>query len=182
MRNRDAATALTALQRAAELAPRTALHQFELGEHYRVSGKPGEAIRLYRQALALEPGAAIVRITLAGTLALTGNVRAALGEVDQAVAGAGDNLQALLAAALAYRDLKQVDAAIRTLRRAQALRPGDLKIQAFLRELYTSQVRPWHFRMMNDAARNRAYDAAIRRAVGRTPTCWRSAPAPACSR
>ena len=116
MRNRDAAAAFTALQRAAELAPRTALHQFELGEHYRVTGKPGEAIRLYRQALALEPGAAIVRITLAGTLALTGNVRAALGEVDQAVAGAGDNLQALLAAALAYRDLKQVDAAIRTLR------------------------------------------------------------------
>jgi type III protein arginine methyltransferase len=166
MRNRDAATALTALQRAAELAPRTALHQFELGEHYRLAGKPGEAIRLYRQALALEPGAAIVRITLAGTLALTGNVRAAIAEVDQAVAGAGDNLQALLAAALAYRDLKQVDAAIRALRRAQALRPGDLKIQAFLRELYTSQVRPWHFRMMNDAARNRAYDAAIRRAVG----------------
>ncbi len=166
MRNRDAATALTALQRAAELAPRAALHQFELGEHYRMTGKPAEAIRLYRQALALEPGAAIVRITLAGMLALTGNARAAVGEVDQAVAGAGDNLQALLAAALAYRDLKQVDAAIRTLRRAQALRPGDLKIQAFLRELYTSQVRPWHFRMMNDAARNRAYDAAIRRAVG----------------
>jgi type II protein arginine methyltransferase len=166
MRNRDAAGAFTALQRAAELAPRTALHQFELGEHYRMTGKPADAIRLYRQALALEPGAAIVRITLAGTLALTGNVRAALGEVDQAVAGAGDNLQVLLAAALAYRDLKQVDAAIRTLRRAQALRPGDLKIHAFLRELYTSQVRPWHFRMMNDAARNRAYDAAIRRAVG----------------
>src|SRR5262249_27444265 len=78
----------------------------------------------------------------------------------------GDNLQALLAAALAYRELKRVDAAIRTLRRAQALRPADLKIQAFLRELYTSQVRPWHFRMMNDADRNRAYDAAIRRAVG----------------
>ena len=168
MRNRDAATALTALQRAAELAPRTALHQFELGEHYRMSGKPGEAIRLYRQALALEPSAAIVRIALAGMLALTGNARAAIAEIDQAVAGAGDNLQALLAGALAYRDLKQVDAAIRTLRRAQALRPGDLKIQAFLRELYTSQVRPWHFRMMNDAARNRAYDAAIRRAVGPT--------------
>src|SRR6266850_904778 len=168
MRRRDPAAALTALQRAAELAPRVAVHQFELGEHYRLRGKPAEAIQLYRQALALDPGAAIVRITLAGVLALTGNGRAAIGEVDQAVAGAGDNLQALLAGALAYRDLKEVDAAIRTLRRAQTLRPGDLKIQAFLRELYTSQVRPWHFRMMNDTSRNRAYDAAIRRAVGPT--------------
>jgi len=168
MRNRDPATALTALQRAAELAPQVALHQFELGEHYRLAGRPAEAIRLYRQALALEPGAGIVRIALAGVLALTGNARAAIAEIDQAVAAAGDNLQALMAGALAYRDLKQVDAAIRTLRRAVALRPDDLKIQAFLRELYTSQVRPWHFRMMNDAARNRAYDAAIRRAVGPT--------------
>jgi len=33
MRNRDPAAALTALQRAAELAPRAAVHQFELGEH-----------------------------------------------------------------------------------------------------------------------------------------------------
>jgi len=168
MRNRDSGGAFTALQRAAELAPRAALHQFELGEHYRMVGKPADALRLYRQALALEPGAAVVRIAMAGVLAHTGNARAAVAEVDQAVAGAGENLQALMAAAVAYRDLKQADAAIRTLRRAQALRPADLKIQAFLRELYTSQVRPWHFRMMNDAARNRAYDAAIRRAVGPT--------------
>jgi Flp pilus assembly protein TadD len=166
MRNRDPATALVALQRAAELAPRTALHQFELGEHYRLTGKVAEAIRLYRQALALDPRATVARIALAGVLVATGNARAALGELDQAVAGAGDNLQTLLAAAIAYRDLKQTDAAIRALRRAQALRPADLKIQAFLRELYTSQVRPWHFRMMNDATRNRAYDAVIRRAVG----------------
>src|SRR5262249_59119396 len=108
---------------AGEWARRTALHQLERGEHSRLTGKPAEAIRLYRQALALEPGAVIVRIALAGVLAHTGNGRAALAEVDQAVAGAGDNLQALLAAALAYRDLKHVDAAIRTLCRAQALRP-----------------------------------------------------------
>jgi type II protein arginine methyltransferase len=31
--------------------------------------------------------------------------------------------------------------------------------------MQTSQVRPWHFRMMNDRPRNRAYDAALRRAV-----------------
>src|SRR4249920_27318 len=45
MRRRDPAAALTALQRASELAPRAAVHQFELGEHYRLGGKPAEAIR-----------------------------------------------------------------------------------------------------------------------------------------
>ena len=165
MRGRDAAAALAALQTAARLAPQAPLHQFDLAEHYRMTEQPAEAVRHYRQALALEPKAAMVRIALAGMLALTGQPRGALSELHQAVADAGNNLPALLAAAIAYRDMRQPDAAIRCMRQALALRPGDLNIEALLRDTLTSQIRPWHFRMMNDAARNRAYDAAIRRAV-----------------
>lgn len=166
MRSRDPSAALAALQTAAGLAPKAALHQFDLAEHFRASGQPAEAIRHYRSALALDPKAAPVRIALAGVLASTGQARAALAELDQAVAEGGDNLPMLIAAALAYRDLRQPDAAIRGLQRALDLRPGDLNIQALLRDMLTGQVRPWHFRMMHDEARNRAYDAAIRRAVG----------------
>jgi type II protein arginine methyltransferase len=166
MRRGDAAAALRSLETAARLAPRVPVHQFDLGEHYRMSGQPAEAIHHYRQALVLDPSAALVRIALAAMLALTGQGRSAVSELDQAVASAGENLPALLAAALAYRDFKHADAAIRTVQRALALRPGDLNIEALLRDMLTSQVRPWHFRMMNDADRNRAYDAAIRRAVG----------------
>jgi tetratricopeptide (TPR) repeat protein len=166
MRGRDATGALVAFQAAARLAPQAPVHQFDLAEHYRMSGQPAAAVRHYRQALALEPKAAMVRIALAGMLALAGQVRGALSELHQAVADAGNNLPALLAAAIAYRDMRQPDAAIRCLRQALALRPGDLNIEALLRDILTSQIRPWHFRMMNDAARNRAYDAAIRRAVG----------------
>jgi tetratricopeptide (TPR) repeat protein len=166
MRRRDPEAALEALQRAARLAPEAAVHQVDLAEHYKMSGQLAESIRHYQQALRLEPRAAMARISLAGMLAVTGQVAAALNEIDQAVAGAGNNLTVLISAALAYRDLKQADAAIRNLRRALALRPDDLGIRALLRDLLTSQVRPWHFRMMNDAARNQAYDAAIRRAVG----------------
>jgi type II protein arginine methyltransferase len=166
MRRRDSTAALTALQAAARLSPQTAVHQFDLGEHFRMRAEPAEAIRHYRQALALDPKAAMVRIALAGMLAAAGQVRGAIGELQQAAADAGNSLPALLAVAVAYRDLRQPDAAIRCLRQALALRPGDLNIQALLRDTLTSQIRPWHFRMMNDTARNRAYDAAIRRAVG----------------
>ena len=168
LRGRDAPAAQSALEAAARLAPAAAIHQFDLAEHYRLMGKPVEAIGHYRQALARDPQAAPVRIALAGTLAASGQPRAALGELDQAVAHAGRNLPALLAAAACYRELKRTDSAIRCLRQALALRPGDLKIQAFLRDLHTEQVRPWHFRMMNDRARNQAYDGAIRRAIGPT--------------
>ncbi len=166
MRRRDPVAALGALQQAARMAPEAAVHQVDLAEHYKMSAQPAEAIRHYQQALRLEPKAAMVRVSLAGLLALTGQARAALGELDQAVGAASGNLTVLLSAALAYRDLKQADAAIRCLRRALALRPDDPNIRALLRDVLTGQVRPWHFRMMNDAARNRAYDAAIRRAVG----------------
>lgn len=166
MRGRDAEAAFAALQAAARLAPQSPVHQFDLAEHHRMSGRPVEAIHHYRQALALDPTAAMIRIGLAGMLAAAGQRRAAMGELQQAVGHAGNDLPALLAAAVAYRDLGQADSAIRCLRQALALRPGDLNIAALLRDALTSQIRPWHFRMMNDAARNRAYDAAIRRAVG----------------
>jgi type II protein arginine methyltransferase len=166
MRNRDAAAAQSALETAARLAPDASIHHYELGEHCRLGGRPHEAIGHYRRALQLDPRAALVRIGLAGLLAATGQTRAATAELDQAAADASDNLPALLAAALAYRDLRQADAAIRCLERASALKPGDRNIAALLRDTLTSQVRPWHFRMMQDAGRNRAYDAAIRRAVG----------------
>lgn len=168
MRSRDPAAALTALQAAAKLAPRTAVHQFDLGEHHRLAGQPAAAIQHLRQGLALEPNAAMARIALSGLLASIGQRRAAIEELDRAVTAGTQDLAAQMAAGLGYRELKQPDAAIRCLRRALGLRPGDLRIEAMLRELHTDLVRPWHFRMMNDTARNRAYDAAIRRAVGPT--------------
>lgn len=166
MRRRDAAAALTALQAAAKLAPKSPLHQFELAEHFRATGQPAEAVRHYRSAIALDPKSGAARIGLAALLAGTGQRRAAIEELDRAVAGADTILPTLMSAALGYRELKQEDAAVRCLQRACALRPGDRKLEAMLRELLTSHVRPWHFRMMNDGARNRAYDAAIRRNVG----------------
>ena len=167
VRRNDGKRAFECFTRAAGLAPDKAVHHFDLGEHQRLAGQLEAAIRHYRQGLALDPSAAAVRITLAGLLAKAGRRGDALQELARATA-ADAKPPALVAAALAYRQLDEANAAIRCLRRARDLRPDEFGTQALLRDLYTSQVRPWHFRMMNDAARNQAYDQAIRRAVGPT--------------
>jgi len=166
LKRRDHAGARKELEAAARLAPDVAEHQFDLGELHRLAGSGEAAVRCYRLALAREPAAPAIRLALAGQLVATGQRREALQELKQAVDAAGSDANGLLAAAELYRQLGKTSNAIRAFERARQARPADAAIAARLRDLLTGQVRPWHFRMMNDAARNRAYDEAIRRAVG----------------
>jgi hypothetical protein len=53
----------------------------------------------------------------------------------------------------------------RLARRAIALAPGDGKVGALAGELLSREVARWHFTIVADERRNRAYDAAIRAAV-----------------
>jgi tetratricopeptide (TPR) repeat protein len=166
MHRRDPGRAHDCLTRAAQLAPAAAVHQIDLGDFHRASGRPLEAMRHYRQALDLDRGAVAARLSLAGLLTGLRRHNEARAELTAAAASIGEDLTALKHLALAWRDLDDADAAIRAMRRVVALAPQDIPAQVLLRDLQTSQVRPWHFRMMNDAARNRAYDRAIRRAIG----------------
>lgn len=50
-------------------------------------------------------------------------------------------------------------------RAAQALAPGDADVASMTGELIAGDVPSWHFYMVKDDARNRAFEAAIRRAV-----------------
>lgn len=85
-----------------------------------------------------------------------------LRRVSEAAANKPDDLIKLAQVA---RDLGQTGVAVRALRRFLELVPGHFEAEAQMRDLQTSLVRPWHFRMMNDRPRNRAYDAALRRAI-----------------
>ncbi len=161
----DSAQALAAFEIAARLAPSVAAHHVNLGECHRLAGRAAKAIRSYRQARALDARAVPARITLAGLLNATGQRAEAMQEMERAVAAAGDDSELLGRIAFACKDLGAPDAAIRTMRRAVALRPGDFETEIWLRKLHTERVRAWHFAMMNDAPRNEAYDRAIRRAV-----------------
>ena len=56
--------------------------------------------------------------------------------------------------------------AVRALRRAQGLAPANAEIEADLRAVGSHIVPDWHFAMLGDRQRNRAYREAIERAVG----------------
>lgn len=51
-------------------------------------------------------------------------------------------------------------------RTAYGLAPGNPEVASLARPSLASDVPPWHFGIVRDEARNAAYDAAIRRAVG----------------
>ena len=101
-----------------------------------------------------------------------GVVLNALGEIDEAAsafaralalnpdyAEAFNNLGAILRAG------GQTARAVQAFHRAVELQPDYAEAKATLRAAYRDVIPAWHFSMMNDAARNRAFQAAIGRAA-----------------
>ncbi len=127
---------------------------------------PPPALARIREALAREPNNPALRLQLAELLRQGRQRGAAVAELDRLCAEDAVAAETLTAAAVLYRRMNALNRAIRVLRRAVDLKPGDFDAETWLRKYHTESARPWHFPMMNDIARARAYDAAIRRAVG----------------
>ncbi|MEI9997150.1 MAG: 50S ribosomal protein L11 methyltransferase [Rhizomicrobium sp.] len=75
------------------------------------------------------------------------------------------NPEAMIRLAGLMRGDGQGDEAHRLVRRAMALAPADLRIVQLGREFLSDSVPKWHFVLVRDEVRNRAYDAALRRAI-----------------
>jgi len=75
------------------------------------------------------------------------------------------NPAAMLALAPLMRDDGQEQQALALCRRALALAPDDAELAAKARFFISAAVPDWHFVIVKDAARNAAYEAALRRWV-----------------
>ncbi|MEM8882946.1 MAG: tetratricopeptide repeat protein [Planctomycetota bacterium] len=95
--------AAEALQQASELAPRDPRIWTNLGYTYYSVDQVGEAIACYRRALLYKPGDIRIRVALSDCERQRGNHEAAIGELLQARADAGEDrgLQATIAFKLA---------------------------------------------------------------------------------
>lgn len=82
---------------------------------------------------------------------------------------AENRADAMIALARQYAAAGETGRAIALAAEARALVPGDGEPATLAAELLSDSVPSWHFTLLRDALRNRAYDAAIRRAV--TPGC-----------
>lgn len=89
--------------------------------------------------------------------------RAAFEPMVEAATGDGPKLAAL---AVMARRIGLKPRAYPLAREAQALAPDDADVASMTRELIAGDVPGWHFYMVLDDARNEAFEAAIKRAVG----------------
>lgn len=72
---------------------------------------------------------------------------------------------AMLALARQLRTVGLDDSALALAARALALEPGDGEVRTLAGEVLSNGVPDWHFGIVRDDLRNRAYEAALRRAI-----------------
>lgn len=157
--------ARTHFARAFELAPDDLNNVFNLAEINRVTRRLPEAAELLRRLTAREPRAVGAHMALAGILMDTGDPAGAAASFAHAMDADPRNVELHRHIANTLDRTDRLSEAIVCRQRLAALAPGDFDNTVKLRNLYTRVVPIWHFPMMNDAARNDAYDRAIRRAV-----------------
>jgi type II protein arginine methyltransferase len=161
----DMSQAASWFREAARLAPSLHDHYFNLGDVLAALGDPAGAIDALRQATSLYARPSVGWLQLTQLLAQLDRNGEAVAELERlATAGQGDaaTLKAVAVHALRWG---APDLAGRAARALLALTPRDFDAQAILHKLTADRVPSWHFAMMNDTARNAAYDKALRRAV-----------------
>jgi type II protein arginine methyltransferase len=128
-------------------------------------GADAEALALWEQLLAIEPGHA-------GALHEQGLIYARAGQRERAIAlleasCAADPANAISANNLAVflADAGRKTEALAKFREALALQPGNIHIEHQIRRLCAELVPFWHIPMLNDTRRNDAFEAAIIAAI-----------------
>lgn len=159
------AEAAAALERALALKPGDVMALRNLGSVLRALGRFAGAARCLQQAVELRPDFADAHVALAQVLLDLGRPAEALSHAQRAVQAQPGLGQAHATLGIVLHELGRPGEAVGALRRALQIDPNDAEARSNLRIVYAAMVPPWHFAMLNDEARNDAYDRAIRAAV-----------------
>jgi hypothetical protein len=145
-------------------------HCLQQGIAHFHKGEIEQAAASFAEAARRRPAFPEAHNNLGLALRTLGDLRQAEQHFREAVRLAPDNLGAWVSLGDTLTELDDREGAEAALRRAAQLAPGDPAIAANLRALVAGKVQRWHFSMMNDTARNAAYERAIGQAVagGRT--------------
>lgn len=124
-----------------------------------------EALPLWDQLIALDPFNAVALHEKGLTLHWLGRTEEAIASLERACAIDPDNPVAIGNLAVVLADGGRNLDAVRSFRRALDLQPDNLHLRHQLRRLGSASVPFWHIPMMNDVARNDAFEAAIQAAI-----------------
>lgn len=125
-----------------------------------------DALVAWDQLLAIEPEHAVALHEKGLTLHWLGRTAEAIATLERACAIDPDNPIAIGNLAVVLADAGRNLEAIRHFRRALTLQPDNLHLRHQVRRLGSGSVPFWHIPMMNDTARNDAFEAAIKAAIG----------------
>jgi Flp pilus assembly protein TadD/precorrin-6B methylase 2 len=160
---RDAA--VTVLQQALQANRADPLTLKNLGAALATTGQLMAAARHFQQAVELRPDFAEAHVGLAGVLRDLGRPDEALVHARRAAQLQPNSPVAHATAGVVLHEMGRHAEAAAALRRAVQLDPGNREAQSNLRVVHAAMVPKRHFAMLNDDARNEAYDRGIRAAV-----------------
>ena len=144
-------------------------HQFAwkiLGALYGQSGRNSEAVNANQTAVKLSPQDAEAYNSLGTTLKELGRLDEAEASYNQAIALKPDYAKAYSNLGVTLKELGRLDKSIESLEQAIELNPDYTEARMNLNSVNSSAVPAWHFSMMNDEVRNKAYSDALKLAVG----------------
>src|SRR5882724_5381918 len=95
----------------------------------------------------------------------TGSPQEAIGHYQTALALNPASADAHNNLGLLYREHGQFEAAVQSLEQALQADPGNPRYRLNLRDTYRRMIPAWHFAMLNDQARNDAFERAIAKAA-----------------
>ncbi|MFN4096823.1 MAG: 50S ribosomal protein L11 methyltransferase [Sphingomonas sp.] len=124
-----------------------------------------EALPLWDRLIALDPFNAVALHEKGLTLHWLGRTDDAIASLERACAIDPDNPVAIGNLAVVLADAGRNFDAVRRFRHALELQPDNLHLRHQLRRLGSASVPFWHVPMMNDVARNDAFEAAIAAAI-----------------
>jgi tetratricopeptide (TPR) repeat protein len=128
-------------------------------------GRLAEAIETCRALLDLDPKNPVAHGNYANLLKDAGRTADAVGHYRQALALDPTNAATHNNLGLLYREQGHLDAAIQAIEQAVRMEPGNAEYRINLRDTYRRTIPGWHFSMLNDRARNEAFERAIARAA-----------------
>ena len=136
-----------------------------LGQCLAATGDLPGAGNAIDQAIRIAPDRALYYLHLGEVNAQLGRHREALGCFQHAMRLAPDDTEILNGYAMVLWGIGQLDEARKLLQQAVETDPENLFIRRNLQLLGSRMLDHWHFAMVNDAARNAPFEAAIRKAV-----------------
>jgi len=166
----DFAGAKAAFEKALEVRADFPEAENNLATLLRNAGDIEGAARHIENALRINPDFAEAHNNLGNIRKSEGAIEDAIPHFEQAVRLRPDFTEAHCNLGNAYLATGRADASADAFKKALALNPDLENARGGLSEAQQRQVPRWHFAMMNDRARNEAYDQAIRKSVTENAT------------